>query len=192
MQKINSTFKKDDRKNYYIKAVWFGLMVLWMWYFIVSFFVLKNKNLVQNAFEKKSDTCQISWCEATDLKQDKICNDETCFDLEYARTASERQKWLMFRESIPELSWMLFVFDIPWSNKFWMKNTLIVLDMIWMDENFKVIYIEKNVQPCPSALWDQNLCPVYWTTEPSKYVLELNWWMADKYEIISWEVLKKY
>jgi len=50
-----------------------------------------------------------------------------------------------------------------------MKNTLIPLDIIWMDKDMKVIHIEENVQPCKN-----DPCPSYASSIPARYVLELN------------------
>jgi uncharacterized membrane protein (UPF0127 family) len=46
---------------------------------------------------------------------------------------------------------MLFVFEKEDLYSFWMKNTLISLDMIWIDENKKIVFINKNTQPCPQV-----------------------------------------
>lgn len=180
MKKINVTSKK----NTYLKAAWIGLAVLWIWYLIVSVFVLQNKGLLENVFTKNNDLCQNSGC------QNKLCSDSICFDIEYAATPPERQKWLMYRENMPELIGMLFVFERPWLLQFWMKNTLLVLDMIRLDDTYKITYIAKDVQPCPPELWDG--CPTYWPTFPARYVFEVNGWMTNKYDIKVGDVMRKY
>ncbi len=75
----------------------------------------------------------------------------------------------MYRQSLPKDAGMLFVFDKEGEYPFWMKNTLIPLDIIWLDKDKKVIYINENTQPCKTVN-----CESYGTDKNSKYVLELN------------------
>jgi len=90
------------------------------------------------------------------------------FNVEIADTGEKRLRGLMFRKHIPENSGMLFVFDREEIQGIWMKNTLISLDLIFMDENRQVINIISNVPPCKTQP-----CPVYRSAGPAKYVLEL-------------------
>ena len=59
---------------------------------------------------------------------------------ETARTPSEWQQGLSGRTSLGKLSGMIFLFPVPGTHPFWMKNTLIPLDIIWLD-NKKVVEI---------------------------------------------------
>lgn len=113
----------------------------------------------------------------TGLNHEVYCTTTACFDLEVADTESARTYGLMFREAMPELSGMIFVFDEPWVHKFWMKNTLIPLDMLWLDGSGTVIDIQK-ADPCT-----QDFCPVYWPERASSYVIELNQSITDTYKI---------
>ncbi len=70
---------------------------------------------------------------------------------------------------------MLFVFSGEDKHAFWMKNTLISLDIIWIGENKEVVYIAKNIQPCKSIV-----CPSVSPDKPTKYVLEINGGKADE------------
>src|SRR5581483_12506675 len=67
--------------------------------------------------------------------------------VELARTEPERQRGLMFREKLEGGRGMLFLFEHPDKLKFWMKNTYIPLDMIFIDGNRRVIYVEENAEP---------------------------------------------
>lgn len=69
------------------------------------------------------------------------------FDVELAVTPQDRARGLMFRESLPSQSGMLFVFDPPQPVAFWMKNTLIPLDMIFLDQTGTVIKVHANAVP---------------------------------------------
>lgn len=110
-------------------------------------------------------------------KAPEVCINNTCFSIEIADTPEERQLGLMYRKQLPELSGMLFVFQQPGQYNFWMKNTLIPLDMIWIDNQNKIIDI-KQATPCTA-----DPCPTYNPQWASSYVLELNSWISEKYGI---------
>ncbi len=89
---------------------------------------------------------------------------------ELAANFGERQRGLMFREFMPADQGMLFLFDTSANWRFWMLNTLIPLDILWMNEDREIVYISADTPPCPSG----NSCPTYGPNEASRYVLELN------------------
>ncbi len=67
--------------------------------------------------------------------------------VEVARTDPERARGLMYRQSLEEGHGMLFLFDRPARLSFWMKNTYIPLDMIFIDARHQVVGIEENAEP---------------------------------------------
>lgn len=69
------------------------------------------------------------------------------FEVECPQTLEEKEKGLMFRKSLPLTHGMLFEYNPPAVVKFWMKNTEISLDILFVDEEGKVISIYKNRQP---------------------------------------------
>jgi len=88
--------------------------------------------------------------------------------VEVADTAETRFKGLSGRESLPDNEGMLFVFDdISSSNCFVMRDTLVDLDMVWLDENKSVVTIEADVKP--ESYPAESFCP----SEPAKYGLEI-------------------
>ncbi|MBI3811600.1 MAG: DUF192 domain-containing protein [Nitrospirae bacterium] len=88
--------------------------------------------------------------------------------VEVADTPMEQTRGLMFRTDLPEDHGMLFIFERPGKNQFWMKNTLIPLDILWMDDQKRIIHIEYQVPPCKL-----DPCPVYGPSAESHYVLEV-------------------
>ena len=88
--------------------------------------------------------------------------------VEVADSPSQRLKGLMFRESIPEDYGMLFVFDAEQVQAMWMKNTLIHLDIIFLNRHRQVIDIYHDVPPCRS-----DPCETYVSSSPAKFALEL-------------------
>ncbi len=95
---------------------------------------------------------------------------------ELADTTEKRARGLMFRESLPKDRGMLFTFPEPQHWTFWMKNTRIPLDIIWMDRNRKIVHVERNVPGCNRT---DDGCPQYQPNEEASYVLELAAGMAD-------------
>jgi uncharacterized membrane protein (UPF0127 family) len=86
------------------------------------------------------------------------------YTLEVCSTDRERALGLMYRRSLPELSGMLFVFPLERQNAFWMKNTYIPLDMVFLDQEMKVVGILENVPPLTEAPRSVG--------KPSKFVVE--------------------
>ncbi|PRY26606.1 hypothetical protein CLV78_101706 [Aliiruegeria haliotis] len=69
------------------------------------------------------------------------------FTVEVADDEAERSRGLMFREQMPRSSGMLFVYPTPVHARFWMKNTLIPLDMIFVDPRGVVTHVHSNAIP---------------------------------------------
>jgi uncharacterized membrane protein (UPF0127 family) len=77
---------------------------------------------------------------------------------ELAKTVEERARGLMFRPSLDKNRGMLFTFAEPQQWSFWMKNTRIPLDIIWMDGHKKIVHIERRVPTCSRT---DDGCPQY-------------------------------
>src|SRR3989344_2335385 len=84
-------------------------------------------------------------------KPSLVSLNEKTFEVEIADTSLERAQGLMFRAELKEYQGMLFIFPISEKHSFWMKNTFIPLDIIWIDENFEIVYIYENAQPCKES-----------------------------------------
>jgi len=89
-------------------------------------------------------------------------------DLELAVTPQEVNDGLMYRPSLPEKRGMLFIFGADRYPSFWMKNTLIPLDLVFLDSAGSVVDVVANVPPC--AL---DPCPTYSPKSPARAVLEV-------------------
>lgn len=90
----------------------------------------------------------------------------------------DMERGLMFRHSLAPDAGMLFVYGQPGTYKYWMYQTLIPLDIIWMDPNRRIVEISANTPPCKVARDD---CPTYGGNEPAQYVLELGGGSAARY-----------
>jgi uncharacterized membrane protein (UPF0127 family) len=99
---------------------------------------------------------------------------------EIAQTPSEVGQGLMFRESLCEGCGMLFVFPREGACGFWMKNTLIPLDIIFLSSNKTVIDMKENFAPCKTAE-----CNTYASSAPCAYAIEANAGFAKQNKISS-------
>ncbi len=90
------------------------------------------------------------------------------YSIEIAKTSSQRQQGLMFRENLSIRKGMLFIYPQPGNHRIWMKNTLIPLSVIWLDDNETVIEV-KILPPCKF-----DPCPSYGVSKPAKYIIELS------------------
>jgi uncharacterized protein len=109
------------------------------------------------------------------------------FDIELAADDAARARGLMFRDTMPADHGMLFLFEHPAMQTFWMKNTHIPLDILYFDQNYKLVSMQQRVPPCRSA---GNDCPGYPSSAPAQYVLELNAGVADKLGVKEGDELK--
>jgi uncharacterized membrane protein (UPF0127 family) len=101
--------------------------------------------------------------------QTQVTIGDDTFAVTIANTQQERTTGLMNVSKLASDKGMLFEFQNSAPRSFWMKNTLIPLDIIFVDENQKIIFIHQNVQPC--KIQD---CPSYTSNNLSaKYVLEI-------------------
>lgn len=97
-------------------------------------------------------------------------------DAELATTDETRRRGLMDRSSVPADHGMLFIFEQPQVLSFWMFNTLIPLDILFIDEQRRIIAIHAEVPPCQPP----HRCPTYSSSGPARFVLEVNAGVAAK------------
>ena len=95
------------------------------------------------------------------------------FEVEIAATSQERSRGLSGRESLPDASGMLFVFDSARTPGFWMKEMLIPLDFVWIGEDCSVVDLHTDVPPPPPGTSTGSLRS-YSPGSPIRYVLEIN------------------
>lgn len=115
----------------------------------------------------------------------KTSQSEYELKVEFAKTPDEQRRGLMERQELKEGRGMLFIYGESLILSFWMKNTLIPLDMIFIGSDLTIKYIEHDAPPCPP---DQN-CPMYLPPEPVQYVLEVPGGYTRKYNINVGDVL---
>jgi uncharacterized protein len=102
--------------------------------------------------------------------------------VEVAQTASERQRWLTFRQNmLPLDTAMLIKYDKQDLYEIWTLNIEYNLDLIWFDENGNAVYMKKNVPPCSNLV--ETVSCTYKTTAPALYVMAASPGFIDAHEV---------
>ena len=98
------------------------------------------------------------------------------YAVEVSDDDTERARGLMFRDAMANDSGMLFIHDAEEPQAYWMKNTKIPLDILYFDDERKLVAQQRDVPTC--SLGDA--CPSYPSDAPARYVLELNAGEAER------------
>jgi hypothetical protein len=93
----------------------------------------------------------------------------TALQVEVMVKDEDRAMGLMFRPSLPKDRGMLFVFGTSDFHGIWMKNCRFPIDILWLDEERKIVHVAEAVPPCKA-----DPCPVYNPLRRAAYVVELN------------------
>jgi uncharacterized membrane protein (UPF0127 family) len=95
--------------------------------------------------------------------------------VEIAKTTREMEYGLMFRHDMAADHGMIFIFPFPQRIRMWMKNTFLPLDMVFFDDQQKVIAIVNNTKPQDESIIDPGM--------DARYVLEINAGQAKKWNL---------
>ncbi len=90
--------------------------------------------------------------ESVEFPRGTIMIDDVPLEVQIADTEPRRVRGLMFQDQLPYDQGMIFVFDKPGLYSLWMLNMQFPLDMMWFDEEGKIVHIEKDVPPCKTPL----------------------------------------
>lgn len=119
------------------------------------------------------------------IKPEKtVCFKNVRVRAEVAQTASARKTGLMLRQQLAAKEGMLFVFPKEEQQGIWMKNMLFPLDIIWISEDKKVVYIAASALPCMQT------CNAIAPNVKAKYVLEVNAGFTDRYSVRTGEKVR--
>src|SRR5919112_5199008 len=120
------------------------------------------------------------------LQAKVILNDDFELTAYMAKTNDQQVKGLSVKDHLKENEGMLFVFEQPTRQEFWMKDMRFPIDIIWLDSNGTVVHIEHNLQPCVSILNTGSSilnCPTYTPDKDSLYVLETIAGFSQKHDV---------
>lgn len=119
---------------------------------------------------------EVTFTKESDLTIFKVIDStKVTLDIEIADTDFDIQTGLMYRNSMKKNQGMLFVFDDETERFFYMKNTKIPLDLIYINANKSIVSFQKNAKP-----FDESSLP---SNAPAKYVLEVNAGLVDVWGI---------
>ncbi len=158
---------KEQKKNRSWIKILAALVIIILAVFLIAkeFFINDKIDIMEYPFTKEGE---LVFTDTTGLQKAKI-------DIEIADDEYQRELGLMNRKSMQENQGMLFIFPFERFQSFWMRNTFISLDMIFVDANKTIVTIHKNTQ----VLSDQS----YPSSKPAKYVVEVVAGFTDKHNI---------
>ena len=129
--------------------------------------ISKNKIILISLITLTLVICSLFLFRKKTLKEIKVTINNSDYYLEIAKTSKQKAIGLSNRLTLCLNCGMLFVFPRQKKNiTFWMKDTYIPLDMIWLDKNFKVVKI--------TTVLETNSQKLYSSQDKAKYVIELN------------------
>ena len=131
---------------------------------------------------------QDSKLESVEFPRGTIKVDDVPLEVQIADDEPRRVRGLMFQDQLPPDQGMIFVFDKPGLYSLWMLNMQFPLDMMWFDENGKMVHIEKDVPPCKTAL-EITTCQSVVPEGEALYVLEVTAGFVDQNNITDDSVL---
>ncbi|RMD48173.1 MAG: DUF192 domain-containing protein [Ignavibacteria bacterium] len=162
--------KKQNKKL--VQAIVFGVIIV----FALVYIFKPNQHVKTTRTNKMNYESPYKFTKQGELSfQTKDEQFITKIDIEIANTDYKRSLGLMYRNKMEENQGMLFIFPDNDYRSFWMKNTIIPLDMIFVSSNFEIINIRKNTTP-----FDESQ---YTSTAPAKYVIEVVAGFTDKFNI---------
>lgn len=156
--------KKAKRKPFF-KITVITIVVILAAFFIVNNFIDGDEVTEYYQFTKEGEL----------TFTDSLGNKIVTIDLEIADGEYETQLGLMNRDELGEKEGMLFIFPIESFHSFWMRNTLISLDIIYLNKEKEIVTIHKNTEPLSAKS--------YRSSEPIMFVVEVNAGFTDRYGI---------
>lgn len=145
---------------------------------IIIFLISLSQSYAFNP-QSNNDTSSINADFFPNYKKTTISINGINVTMAIASIDEQRIRGLSGIEKMNENEGMLFLFDKPSKQGFWMNKMNFPIDIIWLDSNNKVVHIEKQLEPCKLFL----ACPVYNPEVDTLYVIELRSGFADDHSI---------
>lgn len=166
-KQVKSQRQNEKTKKVQLKNILIAVIILVIAAFLIfNNFIKDSKNQMEYyTFTKEGEL----------IFSDSLGNTKAKIDLEIADDEYQRQLGLMNRKEMTENQGMLFIFPRQDYLSFWMRNTFLSLDMIFVDESKTIVTIHKNTR----ILSDTS----YPSTKPAKYVVEVLAGFTDKHNI---------
>ncbi len=186
--KKQTSKKPVKKKNLFLQAGAGIILLAFVIYFVLFQLIMNKPSATNDALENAvgnytaysfQKNGELSFTTPKDTFISQI-------DIEIADTDEKRELGLMYRNKMAENQGMLFIFPVEGQQSFWMHNTIISLDMIFVNASMEIVKIQKNTTPYS----DQS----YPSVKPAKYVIEVNAGYCDRHGIkegdkIAWRIL---
>jgi hypothetical protein len=182
------TKEKQTKKSFFenrVFAVLFAIVVILIFYFVIKLIPLKNEEPAKLVNKEEVDSSLIFKKQGTLSFINNKGEVLSTIDIELADNYYKRMQGLMYRKEMAENQGMFFIFEIEDEQSFWMKNTILSLDILYVNVNREIVKIYKNTKP-----FSTESLP---SLKPALYVVEVNAGYTDKYGIkegdkISWVI----
>ena len=187
-KKKNSKGKNKNKKNLFLGIFFsvaaFLIVIIWGY----TLFIKDDNN---NSTNKKNELSHLSAFNFKKHGELTFRNEAGDFiskiDIEIADDNEERAQGLMYRSKLGQNQGMLFIFPYETRQSFWMRNTILPLDIIFVNKEKEIVKIHRNTKP-----FDESVS--YPSEKPAIYVVEVNAGYTEKHNInegdkIIWRVL---
>jgi len=165
--------KSKSKKNIIMQIAVVVVLIAFAGYFILSVVLVKNDSKNEEMDKAVNSRTVYSFVKQGDLSfTDAKDNFITRINIEIADNDEKRTTGLMYRDKMEESQGMLFIFDTETPQAFWMKNTIIPLDIIFVNSKMQIVKIQKNAVP-----YSETSLP---SEKPAQYVVEVNGGYCDK------------
>lgn len=166
--------KSQKRKNLFMQIGAAIVVLAFAAYFILPNLLSPKKETTNTALDQAMTNRTVySFSKQGELTfNDEKGNFITNIDIEIADTPEKRETGLMFRDKMEQNQGMLFIFSTEEKQAFWMHNTVLPLDIIYVNSKMEIVHIAKNAKP-----YDDSSLP---SVKPAQYVVEVNAGYCDK------------
>ena len=167
--------KKSSRNKLSLKQLWVIILVsiIIMAFILFSVFVPARKKPASKTSNSSSSNMPVFRKDGNLTIVPSVSQSPVYLEIEIADDETERMRGLMDRISLPDNAGMLFIFEDEEPRSFWMKNTFISLDIIFINSNKEIVSIQKYTQPKTTFAVPSD--------KPAKYVLEVNAGFSDEH-----------
>ncbi|MBU1083202.1 DUF192 domain-containing protein [Patescibacteria group bacterium] len=164
-------------KNYFYEIIFSRIALI---IFVIAMF------LIVGVIKQPPATVAVPTVEDTSTKL--ILPNGLTIKTEVVDTPELKSEGLSGRDSLGEQESMLFVFESEGYHDFWMLDMHFAIDMIWMDEEYKIVDITKDARPMPDLAIEE--LPRYRSVVPAQYILEVNSGFSARYNLQVGDKLK--
>lgn len=176
-QKLKKNKRDKKKKNLFYQIVIGVIILAFVVYFVLSNFILNKTASTNNDLDKAMNN-KTSYSFVKEGELSFTSSDGKFLDgieIEIADDDEQRATGMMFRNKMSEDQGMLFIFPNEIPQSFWMKNTVLSLDIIFVNSQMEIVKIHKNTTPYSEQS--------YPSLKPSQYVVEVIAGYCDKYGV---------